>query len=517
MTSPCWDLRWLQGRISIVRIADLVECVPMAYRDVPVASVVADSRAVRPGALFVACRGRTVDGHAFVADAVRAGCRAVLGSERLSAEVAALLRERGVPYLRVEDSAEALGRLAARLQGQPSSALRVVGVTGTNGKTTVTTLLYELFTALGHRSGLIGTTGARIVERAFPASHTTPDAVELQGLLAAMVRSGCGHCFVEVTSHAIDQQRISGVDFAGGIFTTLGHDHLDYHGTIGEYARVKESFLRELPAAAFALSNAEDPCGRFMVSAARAQVALYGSGRDARLPWAVERLDEHGMDVRLGAHRVHTRLIGRHNASNLAAAVTAAILLGEELERVLAAVPSLRGARGRMERVVSGPVLGIVDYAHTPEALRLALAAMHTVRPRGRLLVVGGCGGDRDRLKRPAMGAALAEADLAVLTSDNPRSEDPQAIVEAMLAGVPSPRLSCVRVVLDRRRALRLAAALARPGDIVLVVGKGHETSQEMGDAREPWDDRAELRAALGRIGRRGSPRQRGERDPVAR
>jgi len=480
-----------------MRLADLVESVPDAYRDIRVESVVADSRAVGPQALFVARRGRTADGHAFVADAVRAGCSAVLGSGELPAEVAALLRERRVPYLPVDDPAEALGLLAARLQGFPSSKLSVVGVTGTNGKTTVTTLLYELFSLLGHRGGLIGTTGIRIGEDSFPSSHTTPDAVELQRMLAAMVRSGCGHCFMEVTSHAIDQSRIAGVDFAGGVFTTLGHDHLDYHGTIEEYARVKRRFLRELPRSAFALTNTDDPRGCYMASGTRARVAFYGSGRDALLSWAVERCDEDGMDVRLGLDRVRTSLVGRHNASNLAAAVTAATLLGEELGRVLAVVPSLRGARGRMERVAVGPVLGIVDYAHTPEAVRLALATARSLRPSGRLLVVGGCGGDRDRQKRPAMAAALAEADLAFFTSDNPRSEDPQAIVAAMLAGVPGARLPRVRVELDRRRALLVAAGLARPGDIVLVVGKGHETSQEMDGMREPWDDRAEIQAAL--------------------
>jgi UDP-N-acetylmuramoyl-L-alanyl-D-glutamate--2,6-diaminopimelate ligase len=375
--------------------------------------------------------------------------------------------------------------------------LRIVGVTGTNGKTTVTTLLHELFAFLGHPSGLIGTTGIRIGADSFPGSHTTPDAVELQRLLAAMVRSGCRHCFMEVTSHAIDQRRIAGVDFAGGVFTTLGNDHLDYHGTMEEYARVKHRFLRELPASAFALSNADDPRGVSMVAGTRAGLAFYGSGREALLPWAVESCDEHGMDVRLGAHRVRTSLIGRQNASNLAAAVTAAVLLGEQLERVLANVPSLRGARGRMERVVTGPVLGIVDYAHTPEALRLALATVRSLRPRGRLLVVGGCGGDRDRQKRLAMGEAMAEADLALFTSDNPRSEDVKTIVAAMLAGVPADRLSCVRVELDRRRALGLAAGLARPGDVVLAVGKGHETSQQIGATREPWDDAVELRAAL--------------------
>jgi UDP-N-acetylmuramoyl-L-alanyl-D-glutamate--2,6-diaminopimelate ligase len=302
-----------------------------------------------------------------------------------------------------------------------------------------------------------------------------------------------------VTSHAVDQRRISGVDFDGGIFTTLGHDHLDYHGTLEAYAAVKQRFLGELGASAFALVNADDGYGRFMVATTPSRVSFYGTGPEALLPWSVERCDEHGMDVRLGPHRLRTRLVGEHNAGNLAAAVTAAILLGADSERVAARVPRLRGAPGRMQRVVSGPVLGLVDYAHTPEALRLALATARRLRPGGRLVVVGGCGGDRDSRKRPAMGGVLATADVAIVTSDNPRSEDPRSIVATMLTGVPPSRSPHVRVALGRRRAVRLAARLAEAGDVVLLVGKGHETAQEIAGTKYPWDDAAELRAAFDR------------------
>ena len=485
-----------------MRLADLIEPVPSAYRDIRIDSVVADSRAVGPGALFVCRAGTRVDGHSFVADAVRARCSAVVGSEELTADVAALLRERGVPYVRVDEPAEALGSVAARLSGRPSAALTVVGVTGTNGKTTISTLLYELFTLLGHRSGLIATTGIRVGGDSRPNAYTTPDAVELQRVLAAMVRARCRYCFMEVTSHAIDQRRIAGVDFDGGIFTTLGHDHLDYHGTVEVYAAVKQRFLGDLPASAFALANADDERGRFMVATTRAPVAFYGAGPEALLPWSVERCDEHGMDIRIGPRRAHTSLVGEHNAGNLAAAITAATLLGEDLERVLAAVPRLRGARGRMQRVVSGPVLGIVDYAHTPEAVRLALATARRLRPEATLIVVGACGGDRDTQKRAPMGGELAAADVAIFTSDNPRSEDPRAIVATMLRGVPPARRRCVQIELDRRRAIRLAARVARPGDTVLLLGKGHEASQEIGRTKHPWDDALELRAALARGGR---------------
>ncbi len=482
-----------------MRLSDLIEAVPAAYRGVPVGQVVVDSRHARPGALFVARPGTRVDGHAFIADAVRAGCSAVVGSQQLGADLAALLRNRRVPYLRVRDPAEALGHMAARISGRPSAALTVVGVTGTNGKTTVTTLLYQLFNALGHRAGLIATTGICVGRDSFRNAHTTPDALELQRVLATMAGSSCRYCFMEVTSHAIDQRRIAGVEFDGGIFTTLGHDHLDYHDTIDAYARVKQRFFAELPAAAFALVNADDERGRFMVASTPACVAFYGSGADALLPWAVTRCDERGTDLRIGRHTVRTRLVGPHNASNLAAAVTAAVLLGEDLERIVAAVPDLHGARGRMQRVASGPVLAFVDYAHTPEAVRLVLATARSLRPRGRLIAVAGCGGDRDKEKRPAMGRALASADAAVFTTDNPRSEEPDAIIAAMLGGVPAARHPRVHVELDRRRAIQLAARAAALGDTILVLGKGHETAQQVGGIKHPWDDTHELRAALSR------------------
>lgn len=480
-----------------VRLAELIDDVPPAYREREVDAVVADSRLAGRGGLFVARPGTRTDGHAFIAQSVRSGCAAVVGSRKLSAGLAALLRECGVPYLRVDDPAQALGELAARINHRPSAGLAVVGVTGTNGKTTVATLLYQLFSALGRRSGLIATTGVRIGARCYPNTHTTPDAVELQRLLALMVDAGCRYCFMEVTSHAIDQRRIAGVGFAGGIFTSLGHDHLDYHGTIDSYAQVKQRFLGDLPAAAFALANADDDLARFMLATTKARCAFYGSGTEALLPWALEHCDEHGMSVRVGHRRVRTSLIGRHNAGNLAAALTAATLLGYDLEQTAPLVPCLEGAPGRMQPVVWGPVLGVVDYAHTPEAVQLALAAARGLRPEGRLLVVAGCGGERDRQKRPAIGGALAMADTAIFTADNPRSEDPEAIAAAMLAGVPPARRRHVQVELDRGRAIQRAARLATPGDVVLLLGKGHETVQEVGATKHPWGDAAQLQRAL--------------------
>jgi UDP-N-acetylmuramoyl-L-alanyl-D-glutamate--2,6-diaminopimelate ligase len=479
-----------------VRLADLIDSVDSAYGDVWIDRVVSDSRLAGPAALFVARKGTAVDGHSFIAAAALAGCAAVVGGDEPGAEVTALLRRHPGPYLRVNDPARALGELSARINGDPSRALTVVGVTGTNGKTTVATLLYQLFSALGYRCGLIATTGIRVGRQRHPTEHTTPDPVVLQRFLAMMVRAGCRYCFMEVTSHGIDQQRIAGVEFDGGIFTSLDHDHLDYHGTIEAYAEVKRRFLENLPASAFALANADDAYGCFMVATTTAKVAFYGRGREALLRWSLERGDEQDTVVRIANRRVRARLLGEHNASNLAAVVTAASLLGEDLDSVLHAVPFLRGARGRMQRVATEPVLGIVDYAHTPESLSRVLASARSLRPHGRLIVVGGCGGDRDPSKRAAMGAAIATADVPIFTSDNPRSEDPRAIVAAMLGGV-APAEGRVRVEPDRRRAIEQAVRIAVPGDVILLVGKGHETSQEIAGTKYAWDDAAELHRAL--------------------
>ncbi|RDI73916.1 Mur ligase middle domain [Gaiella occulta] len=346
-----------------MRLSELIETVPAADRDVRIAHAVGDARAAGPGALFVARKGTTVDGHAFVADAARDGCSAVVGADELPRQVAALLRERGVPYV----------------------------------------------------------------------------PVELQRLLAQTVAAGCRYCFMKATSHAIDQRRTAAVDFDGGVFTTLDHDHLDYHRTLESYAAVERRFHADLPASAFALGNADSARGRSMVAATGASVAFYGTGADALLPWSLRRCDEHGMAMRIGPHRVRTRLLGEHTAGSLAAAVTAATLLGENIERVIEAVPLLRGAPGRMQRVASGPVLGLVDYAHTPAALGAALATARRLRPGGKLIVVGGCGGDKDRQKRPAMGAQIATADLPIFTSDNPRSEDPSRSSQRCSPASPRP------------------------------------------------------------------------------
>jgi UDP-N-acetylmuramoyl-L-alanyl-D-glutamate--2,6-diaminopimelate ligase len=473
-----------------VRLAELIGSVPGADGDVWIERVVSDSRLAGPGALFVARQGTAVDGHAFIGDAVRAGCAAVVGRNEPPPGLP-------VPYVRVDDPVRAVGELAARANGDPSRALTVVGITGTNGKTTVATLLYELFTALGERSGLVATTGIRVGRERHPNDHTTPDPVELQRILALMVAADCHYCFMEVTSHGIDQQRIAGIDFDGGIFTSLDHDHLDYHGTIEAYAEVKQRFLGSLPASAFALANADDAYGRFMVATTAARVALYGRGAEALLPWSLEHGDEHGSVVRIGSRHVRTQLLGEHNAGNLAAAVTAASLLGADLESVFRALPRVSAPRGRMQRVAAGPVLAIVDYAHTPASLGRVLATTRSLRPDGRLIVVGGCGGDRDTGKRAAMGAAIARADAPIFTADNPRSEDPRAIVDAMLNGLGAGEQGRVRVELDRRRAIRQAVRLAEPGDVILLVGKGHEGSQEIAGTKHAWDDVAELRSAL--------------------
>ncbi|TML66892.1 MAG: UDP-N-acetylmuramoyl-L-alanyl-D-glutamate--2,6-diaminopimelate ligase [Actinobacteria bacterium] len=480
-----------------MRLAELIESVPPTSGDVWIETVVADSRAARPGALFVARKGTAVDGHAFISKAALAGCAAIVGKDSLPTQTARCLHRDRVPYLRVADPARALGELAARINGDPSRSLTVVGVTGTNGKTTVATLLYQLFSALGESCGLIATTGIRIGKQQHPNTHTTPGPVELQRVLAMMVDAGCRYCFMEVTSHGIDQQRTAGIDFDGGIFTSLDRDHLDYHRTMKAYAEVKQRFFTSLPASAFALANADDPQGRFMLAHTSARSAFYGRTDETLLPWSLERCDEHGMIVRIGNRRVRTRLLGEHNASNLAAATTAASLLGADLGSVFRVIPRLAGARGRMQRVATTPVLAIVDYAHTPESLARVLASARNFRPGGKLIVVGGCGGDRDTGKRAAIGAAIATADIPIFTADNPRSEDPSAISETMLSDLSPTSRKRVQIELDRRRAIQHAVRHAEASDLILLVGKGQEPFQEIAGTKHAWDDVTELLHAL--------------------
>jgi len=453
-----------------------------------VRSLAADSREAAAGSCFFALPGTASDGHRFIAQAVAAGAVAVV-CERLPETL-----DDAVCYVVVADCHAAMADMAAAFYDHPSRELHLVGVTGTNGKTTVATLLYDLFRRLGYEAGLISTVVYRVGGRRIPSTHTTPDAIRLNALLREMADAGCAYCFMEVSSHAIVQERIRGLHFEGGIFTNLTHDHLDYHKTFAAYVQAKKLFFDRLPAEAFALTNADDRNGRVVVQNTRARTASYSLRAAADFTGRV--LEQHldGMLLRLGGDEVWVRFLGRFNASNLLAVCGTALLLGADRTEVLAALSSLTPVSGRLEfvRAADGRT-AVVDYAHTPDALENVLRTLGELCTGGsRLIAVCGCGGDRDRTKRPEMAAiAVKYAATAVFTSDNPRHEDPEAILDEMVAGLP-PEARYLRIA-DRGEAIRAAAMLARPGDIVLLAGKGHETYQIVGDERRHFDDREQI------------------------
>ncbi|MGB3616815.1 MAG: UDP-N-acetylmuramoyl-L-alanyl-D-glutamate--2,6-diaminopimelate ligase [Catalinimonas sp.] len=467
--------------------------------DVEVKNVCFDSRKVQPGDLFVATRGATVDGHAYVEKALAAGAAAVV------AEVLPAARRADVTYVQVRDSREALGMIAGNLHGHPAAKLKLVGVTGTNGKTTVATLLHRLFRKLGYTAGLISTVQNQINEAVIPATHTTPDALATNALLAEMVRQGCTYAFMEVSSHAADQRRIAGLKFAGALFTNITHDHLDYHGTFDAYIAAKKLFFDHLDGEAFALVNDDDRRGRVMLQNTRAAKYFFALRTDADFKGKVLSNTLQGLEVDMNGKPVWFQLIGEFNAYNLLAVWGAAVLLGEDADEVLTQLSDVRPATGRFDQVVfPGGVIGIIDYAHTPDALENVLRTVGELRTGAeRVITVVGCGGNRDKGKRPVMaGLAVQHSDRVLLTSDNPRDEAPEAIIADMQAGVGPSEARKVRVIVDRRAAIEAAAAEAEPGDIVLVAGKGHETYQEVRGVRHPFDDRQVLREAFGRVGK---------------
>ena len=475
------------------RLNDLLRglaCVSVeGASDVEVAELVYDSRRVRPGSCFFAVRGTASDGHDYIPAAVAAGASVVV-CERLPEPLPA-----GATFVRVADTNAAMGDLAAAFYDHPSRSLRLVGVTGTNGKTTTATLLYELVRASGCRAGLISTVVYRIGERSIEATHTTPDAIRLQSMMREMVDAGCEYCFMECSSHAIVQERIRGLHFAGGVFTNLTHDHLDYHKTFAEYLRAKKLFFDALPAGAFALTNADGRNGSCLrdyidvVDLAKAHVV-------AITRMVEDRID--GMLLRIDGSEVWVGFLGRFNACNLLAVYGTAVLLGIDRQRVLQTLSSLRPVSGRFETIrAANGVTAVVDYAHTPDALENVLRTLGELRrPGQKLAVVCGCGGDRDRTKRPEMARiAVKYADTAIFTSDNPRHESPEAILDEMIAGL-APADRYLRIA-DRAEAIRTAVMLASPGDLLLVAGKGHETYQIVGDTKHPSDDREEVRRAF--------------------
>jgi len=450
-----------------------------------------DSRKVGAGSLFIAQKGTHTDSHQFIPQVVAAGATVVI------CEDVPATRAENVTYIQVEDSAAAAGYIAHNFYGQPSERLKLVGVTGTNGKTTIATLLYKLFSSLGYKCGLLSTVQNHIGERVVAATHTTPDALALNSLLKDMVDEGCTYAFMETSSHAIHQHRIAGLHYAGGLFSNITHDHLDYHKTFDEYIRVKKSFFDALPSDAFAISNADDKRGGVMLQNTNAKKYLYSLKTMADFKGRILENNLTGLVMTINDQEVHFRLIGEFNAYNLLAVYGAAICLGQDKGEVLRTLSTLSGAEGRFDYVISAKerVIGIVDYAHTPDALINVLATIQKLR-KGyeQIITVVGCGGDRDKTKRPLMGAAACEySDKAIFTSDNPRSEDPEQILLDMEEGLNTAAKRKYTKIADRKEAIRTAINLARPEDIVLIAGKGHEKYQEIKGVKYPFDDKQVL------------------------
>ena len=462
-----------------------------------IAGIQSDSRKVGEGSLFVAVRGTAVDGHAYIAGAIRQGARAVV-CEQIPDEVEAISGCPKPVFVRVKDSADALGRLLSRWWGDPSDRLTLVGVTGTNGKTTIATLLYEMFRKMGHKVGLLSTVCNYIDGEAVPTEHTTPDPVTLHALLARMVEAGCTYAFMEVSSHAVDQRRISGLSFDGGIFTNLTRDHLDYHKTVENYLKAKKKFFDRLPASAFALTNADDKSGLVMLQNTAARRLTYSLRTWADFKGRIIESRFDGTELQINGREVIVHFVGRFNAYNLLAVYGAAVALGKDPEEVLIVLSTLHSVSGRFE-TISSPrgYTAVVDYAHTPDALTNVLNSIHEVLGgRGRILTVVGAGGNRDAGKRPLMAKEAAKlSDRVILTSDNPRFEDPAAIIEEMKAGLSASDKERTLCITDRAEALKTAAMLAEKGDVILVAGKGHEDYQEIKGVKHPFDDREKLRA----------------------
>ena len=454
-----------------------------------VTALYTDSRKVTPGSAFIALRGTQVDGHDYIEQALKNGAALVV------AETAPNSVDQ--TWVCARNTSIALAEMAANFYQHPAAQLTIVGVTGTNGKTTVATLLYKLFRALGHRCGLLSTVENRIQDQVIDATHTTPDALQLHGLLRQMADAGCTHVFMEASSHAIHQHRLHGIEFAGGIFTNITHDHLDYHQTFEEYIRVKKSFFDQLPSTAFALSNADDKRGAVMLQNTTAHTVYYAFRTLADFKGKVLENDLDGLLLSIDQIDVHFRLIGEFNAYNLLAVYGAACLMGADRQEVLTQLSQLSGATGRFDcyRSARTGVLGIIDYAHTPDALQNVLSTVARLRQGSqRVITVVGCGGNRDATKRPLMAAvASAQSDQAIFTSDNPRFEDPKQILADMERELlPSDRRKCLSI-LDRREAIKAAVQMTQPNDILLVAGKGHEQYQEVAGLREPFNDKEAL------------------------
>lgn len=462
--------------------------------DVDITGVNIDSRKISNGHAFVAMKGTQVDGHQFIPKAIELGAKAIL-CEDMPED-----RTDGVTYVQVASTAEAVGKLATAFYGYPSKKLKLVGVTGTNGKTTIATLLYNMFRKMGHRCGLLSTVCNYIEDEVLPADHTTPDAIELNKLLAKMVDAGCEYVFMECSSHAIAQRRIGGLTFTGALFTNLTRDHLDYHGTFENYRNAKKMFFDDLPKSAFAITNADDKNGMFMVQNTKATIKTYSMERMADFRARIIEMHFAGMYLNVDGNDVGVQFIGKFNVSNLLAVYGAARMLGKQPEEILVTLSTLHSVSGRLEPIQSPEgVTAIVDYAHTPDALANVLNAIREVDKTGQIITVCGAGGNRDKGKRPLMAQeAVKQSDRVIITSDNPRFEEPQDIIDDMLAGLNTQQMKKVVCIADRREAIKTACMLAKKGDVVLVAGKGHENYQEIKGVKHHFDDREVIREIFG-------------------
>ncbi len=458
---------------------------------VEITGVDIDSRRVEPGHLFVAIKGTQTDGHAFMDKAASLGAAAIL-CETMPDNMA-----EGVTYVKVASTEDAVGSVATIFYGEPSKKLKLIGVTGTNGKTTIATLLYDMFRKLGHRCGLLSTVCNYIEGEAVPASHTTPDPIELNRLLAKMAEAGCEYVFMECSSHAIAQKRIGGLRYAGGIFTNLTRDHLDYHKTFENYRDAKKAFFDSLPKDAFAITNADDKNGMVMTQNTKATVKTYSTRTMADFKAKIIECHFEGMYLEIDGREVGVQFIGKFNVSNLLAVYGTAVMLGKQPEDILVTLSTLKSVSGRLEPLRSPDgYTAIVDYAHTPDALENVLNAIHEVLDgKGRVFTVCGAGGNRDKGKRPLMALeAVKQSDRVIITSDNPRFEEPQDIINDMLAGLNPQQMKKVMTNVDRREAIRTACMMAEKGDVILIAGKGHEDYQEIKGVKHHFDDKEVVR-----------------------
>ncbi|NDW10873.1 UDP-N-acetylmuramoyl-L-alanyl-D-glutamate--2,6-diaminopimelate ligase [Dysgonomonas sp. 520] len=480
----------LQNLLSDVNVVEI-----KGDDNINIKGIASDSRKVVDGALFVAMKGVQVDGHQYIDNALSLGAKVIVHDEEIDS------LKQGITYVRVADSPDAAGKIATKWYGEPSKKLKLVGVTGTNGKTTTATLLYDVFRKLGYKAGLLSTVCNYINEKVYPATHTTPDPLTLNEMLAKMVDAGCEYVFMEVSSHAIHQKRISGLIYTGGIFTNLTQDHLDYHKTMAEYLKAKKAFFDNLPSTAFALTNLDDKNGLVMLQNTKAEKHTYSVRSMADFKARIIEKHFDGTAIEINGKELEVQFVGVFNVYNLLAVYGASVLLGQQPDDILVTLSTLKPVAGRFETIRSPKnFTAIVDYAHTPDALTNVLDAIHEVlEGSGRVITVVGCGGNRDRTKRPIMAReAVRLSDQVILTSDNPRFEEPQAIINDMADGLDSAQLKKTLMIVDREQAIKVACTLANEGDVILIAGKGHEDYQDVKGVKHHFDDREIVRNIFG-------------------